>query len=212
MPVKPEIKTTVKKRDIKKYRLDESYLEMTRQEIANYAKRYFDIANKRIRRQRSQELFSPALRSVMTVTVNGHKGEFHVRGLSVKEIQSELVRCFNFLSMKTSTVTGAKQYERTLEARFNQGKKFSQEQHRAIWEIYRAVRKINPNMAKVYGSDRLIQYIANDISAADDALMRDDGTLDLEAFIEHASNEIRKFHEKVIEDAFKEFDVLENLH
>ena len=212
MPIKPEVKVTVKKHKANKYRLDESYLEMTTQEIKKYARRYFDMANKRIRRQRSQELFSPALRSVMTVSVNGHKGEFYVKGLSLKEIQSELVRCFNFLGMKTSTVTGAKQYERTLEARFNQGKKFSQAQHRAIWEVYRAVRKINPNMAKVYGSDRLIQYIANDISAADDELMRDDGTLDLEAFIENANNEIRKFHEKVIEDAFKEFDVLENLN
>ena len=212
MPVKVSVKVSAKKRGAKKYKLDERYLDMTRRELTKYSQRFFDMANKRIRRQQSQGLFSPALHSVMTKTVNGHKGEFHVKGLSLNEVRSEINRCINFLNMETSTVTGAKRHERTLEARFNQGKKFTQEQHRAIFNIYRSAQKVNPYEVKVYGSDRLIQYIANEISSADDAIMHDNGILDFEALLERVKREVEGAVDDMLEKAFSEFENVLDLH
>lgn len=212
MPVKVSVKVSAKKRGTKKYKLDERYLDMTRQELAKYCKRYYDMANKRIRRLESQGMFSPALHSVKFRVINGHSGEFHVKGCNLNELRSEINRCINFLNMETSTVTGAKRHERTLEARFNQGKKFTQEQHRAIFNIYRSAQKVNPYEVKVYGSDRLIQYIANEISSADDAIMHDNGILDFDALLERVKREVEGTVDYMQEKAFSEFENVLDLH
>ena len=212
MSLKVDVKVTAKKRGNTKYRLDERYLEMTKQELSKYCRRYFDMANKRIRRQQSQGLFSPAMHSVMNKTVNGHRGEFYVRGNDLNELRSEINRCINFLNMETSTVTGAKKHERTLEEMFNQGRKFTQEQHRAIFNLYRATEKLNPYEVKVYGSDRLIQYIADEISAEDEAITMDNGILDFEALLERVKSEVEGFVNEANDRFYNEFIDVLDLH
>lgn len=212
MSIKVSVTTKAKKRESKKYRLDERYLEMTRQEIAKYCRRYFDMANKRIRRLKSQDLFSPALSSVEHKVINGHKGEFHVRGANLNELRSELNRCINFLNMETSTLTGAKRHERTLEVRYNHGNKFTQEQHRLIFSVYRQAQKLNPYEVKAYGSDRLIQYIVDEINASSDDLMDDNGIIDFDKLLERVKNEVEGKVDEMNEKFYNMFANIWDLH
>ena len=67
------------------------------------------MANKRINRLESSKVLSPALHAVLN-----SGGKFYAKGADLKQLQHEYARCINFLNMGTSTVTTARQYERTI--------------------------------------------------------------------------------------------------
>ena len=201
MAVKVDVKVKVRKRNLKKVNLDElgvNVYELSRKEISQYCSRYFSMANKRIKRLEQQGIFSPALHAINNKEVNGHKGKFLARNLSLSELRSELKRCVNFLNMETSSLTGAKRYEKDLQDRLFGGKVLTQAQHKAIFEVYRGIERLSPVGVKAYGSDRLIQYLANEVTQEDENLLREANIPDFEAFIDRIKNEA----EKVVREAY----------
>ncbi len=64
----------------------------------------------------------------------------------------------------------------------------------------------------MYGSDRLIQYIANEISSADDAIMHDNGILDFDALLERVKREVEGTVDDMLEKDFSEFENVLDLH
>lgn len=198
--VKITFNTSIKGGASTKYQLAEDFRKMTRQELAKECRRVFDIANKRIRRLEAQEILSPALHSV-----NSSGGQFYVKGLDLKQLSHEYARCVAFLNMETSSVTGAKSYERRIEAKV--GHKLSRDQHSLLFKAFRAIEKASPAGVQAYGSDRLVQYLADEITSEDSAIMAGADSVDFEAAIEKALQQIIAEYEKVMDEfdqAFKD--------
>ncbi len=196
--VKITFKTSIKGGASTKYQLAEDFRKMTRQELAKECRRVFDIANKRIKRLEGQQILSPALHSV-----NSSGGKFYVKGLDLKQLSHEYARCVAFLNMETSSVTGAKAYERRIEAKV--GHKLSRDQHSLLFKAYRAIEKASPAGVQAYGSERLVQYLADEITSEDSAIMAGVGSVDFEAAIEKALQELLAEYEKVMDEFDQSF-------
>lgn len=194
--VKITFNTSIKGGASTKYQLAEDFRKMTRQELAKECRRVFDIANKRIKRLEAQEILSPALHSV-----NSSGGKFYVKGLDLKQLSHEYARCVSFLNMETSSVTGAKAYEKRIEAKV--GQKLSRDQHSLLFKAFRAIEKASPAGVQAYGSDRLVQYLADEITSEDSAIMA--GSVDFEAAIEKALQELLAEYEKVMDEFDESF-------
>lgn len=188
------------KGDIKRSRwqMDKDFRSWTRQELAKMCRSAFDAANKRINRLEASGLSSPALHSVMN-----SGGKFYVRGLNLKQLQHDYARCINFLNMQTSSVTGARSYKKTLEQKF--GHPLTDAQHKRIFEAFRTVEKIMPAGVQAYGSDRLIQYLADEITSEDDAIMEGVGSQDWEAMIDKTVNKLEDEYEAKMEEFYNTF-------
>ncbi len=188
------------KGDIKRSRwqMDKDFRSWTRQELAKMCRSAFDAANKRINRLEASGLSSPALHSVMN-----SGGKFYVRGLNLKQLQHDYARCINFLNMQTSSVTGARSYKKTLEQKF--GHPLTNAQHKRIFEAFRTVEKIMPAGVQAYGSDRLIQYLADEITSEDEAIMEGVGSQDWEAMIDKTVNKLEDEYEAKMEEFYNTF-------
>lgn len=181
------------KGSITKYQLAEDFRKMSRQELAKECRRVFDIANKRINRIESLQIPSPALHSVMK-----SGGKFYTKGLDLNHLSHEYARCVNFLNMDTSTVTGSKSYVSRIESKL--GTKLSEDQYSLLFQAFRSIEHVSPAGIQAYGSDRLIQYLANEITSEDSAIMAGVGSVDFEAAINKALEEILFEYEKVMSE------------
>ena len=122
---------------------------------------------------------------------------------TMKQLQHDYARCVNFLNMSTSSVTGARQYRKTLEEKF--GRPLSDAQHKKIFEAFRAVEKIMPAGVQAYGSDRLIQYLADEITSEDDSIMEGVGSQDWEAMIDKTVTKLGDEYEAKMEEFYNTF-------
>ncbi len=165
---------------------------LTRSELAKVCRRYFDMANKRINRLDSSGLLSPALHSVMK------EGKFYAKGADLHKLQHEFSRCIAFLNMETSTVTGARKYEKHLENIM--GGKLSSNQKSVLFSAFRRIREVTPAGLMSYGSDRLIQYLADEIRSEDENINAGP-FVDLEALVQKAVDEVMEGYQKM-EDNF----------
>ena len=200
MAVSIKMTGTANKGDIKqsRWQMDKDFRSWTRNELAKMCRSAFDAANKRINRLEASGLASPALHSVMQ-----SGGKFYVRGLNLKQLQHDYARCVNFLNMSTSSVTGARQYRKTLEEKV--GRPLSDAQHKKIFEAFRAVEKIMPAGVQAYGSDRLIQYLADEITSEDDSIMKGVGSQDWEAMIDKTVSKLGDEYEAKMEEFYNTF-------
>lgn len=200
MGVSIKITGTADKSAIKKSRwqMDKDFRSWTRNELAKMCRSAFDAANKRINRLEASGLASPALHSVMQ-----SGGKFYVRGANLKQLQHEYARCVNFLNMGTSSVTGARQYRKRLEEKF--GHELTDAQHKKIFEAFRTVEKIMPAGVQAYGSDRLIQYLADEITSEDDSILQGAGSQDWEAMIDKTVNKLEDEYEATMEEFYNSF-------
>ena len=200
MGVSIKITGTADKSAIKRSRwqMDKDFRSWTRNELAKMCRSAFDAANKRINRLEASGLASPALHSVMQ-----SGGKFYVRGANLKQLQHEYARCVNFLNMGTSSVTGARQYRKRLEEKF--GHELTDAQHKKIFEAFRTVEKIMPAGVQAYGSDRLIQYLADEITSEDDSILQGAGSQDWEAMIDKTVNKLEDEYEATMEEFYNSF-------
>ena len=175
------------------WKMADEFRSWTRKELAQHCKSCFDAANKRIRRLEQQQLLSPALHAV-----NSSGGEFHARGLNLKQLQHEYARCINFLNMSTSSPSTAKAYQRMIEDKI--GMPLSRDQHSLLFKAFRAIEKASPAGVQTYGSNRLIQYLANEITAEDSNIMEGVGSQDWERMINDTIDELIREYEKVMDD------------
>lgn len=198
MPV--EIKFTASKgKDTIKHQMGKDFRSFTRKELAKECRRYFDMANKRISRLESSGVLSPALHAVVN-----SGGKFYAKGADLKKLQHEYARCINFLNMGTSTVSTAKQYEKTIAAKLG-GHKLTQSQRSLLFKGFRAIEKSSPAGVQAYGSDRLIQYLADEIDSEDENIMKGVGSQDWEEMIEKVIRDISSEYEKVMDNFYNQF-------
>lgn len=98
-------------KDIMSMSIDE-FSHLSKTELRQAVSRLADTANKRLKRMANTELVSPA-----QIEAIDSGGKFSTRGKSEIELQIEFRRVSNFLSDKTSTSKGAREYmEETRQA------------------------------------------------------------------------------------------------
>lgn len=188
--LKVSFEGSVKKRGQTKYQMAKEFRSFARKDLAKECRRVFDIANKRINRLEAAQVLSPALHAV-----NKSGGKFYVKGKDLKQLQHEYARCVNFLNMGTSTVTKARQHERTIESKI--GHKLSTEQKKTLFEAYRAIERHTPAGVQSYGSDRLIQYLADEIESEDENIYNGQGSQDWDAMIEKTIQQVNEEYEAI---------------
>ena len=199
MPVTIEFKASASKDDRFKYQMAKDFRKFSRQELAKECRRYFDMANKRINRLESSKVLSPALHAVLN-----SGGKFYAKGADLKQLQHEYARCINFLNMGTSTVTTARQYERTIAEKLG-GHKLSTDQKSLLFKAFRTIEKTSPAGVQAYGSDRLIQYLADEIDSEDENIMKGLGSQDWDAMIEKVIADMSVEYEKRMDEFYNSF-------
>jgi len=199
MPVTIEFKASASKDDRFKYQMAKDFRKFSRQELAKECRRYFDMANKRINRLESSKVLSPALHAVLN-----SGGKFYAKGADLKQLQHEYARCINFLNMGTSTVTTARQYERTIAEKLG-GHKLSTDQKSLLFKAFRTIEKTSPAGVQAYGSDRLIQYLADEIDSEDENIMKGVGSQDWDAMIEKVIADMSVEYEKRMDEFYNSF-------
>lgn len=197
----PRIKVTVKGkakiRQQTKYAMAKNVAEMTRNEIAKECRRYFDMANKRIKRLENSGLMSPALHAVMK------EGKFYAKGKDLNQLRHEYSRVMAFLNMSTSTVAGARQYESHITNIM--GGKLTDKQKSTLFDAFRRIKEVSPAGLMSYGSDRLISYLADEIRSEDENI-ENGPDFDFELMVKKAMDEVMEVYDKIEEafnDAFK---------
>lgn len=199
MPVTIEFKASASKDDRFKYQMANDFRKFSRQELAKECRRYFDMANKRINRLESSKVLSPALHAVLN-----SGGKFYAKGADLKQLQHEYARCINFLNMGSSTVTTARQYERTIAEKLG-GHKLSTDQKSLLFKAFRTIEKTSPAGVQAYGSDRLIQYLADEIDSEDENIMKGVGSQDWDAMIEKVIADMSVEYEKRMDEFYNSF-------
>lgn len=163
--------------------LPQNFEKMKRDEFVKQMQPTIDAANKRLKRLQGMKTLSPALNSVME-----SGGKFSLKGKSRNEVLKEASRAIAFINMKTSTVAGAKQFEKGFSAKLsNKAKDITNEQRKVLFDSFRKLQQISPVGLNVYGSDRLIRMLADEIT---------DDNYSFEATMQKALNELESEYEQ----------------
>ena len=134
--------------------------KQSRKEMYKDAKKAIDAANKRIKRLEASGMFSPALESVKK-----HGGKFSTKGLNRNQLLREYAKAVEFMNMKTSTITGAKAYDRQIAMKLsNKAKSLTIDQKKTLFKAVRRTMEANPTLSDLYGSDRLIRFVADEVA------------------------------------------------
>lgn len=139
--------------------LPDNFTSMKRDEFVKQMQPTIDAANKRLKRLQGLKTLSPALNSVME---NG--GKFSLKGKTRNEVIKESSRAIAFINMRTSTVSGAKQFEKNFAAKLsNKSKDITNDQRKVLFDSFRKLEQISPVGLNIYGSDRLIRMLADEV-------------------------------------------------
>lgn len=87
--------------------------KMSRQELARAVSDLRSVVRKRIERMEKSEVYSPAYTSIIS-----GGGIPSVKGMDVTQLRNEFKRYKGFIEMKTSTVKGARAYQKKLKNNF----------------------------------------------------------------------------------------------
>lgn len=173
--------------------LPDGFTSMKRDEFVKQMQPTIDAANKRLKRLQGLETLSPALNSVM----ESGSGKFSLRGKTRNEVIKEASRAIAFINMRTSTVSGAKQFERNFAAKLsNKSKDITNDQRKTLFDSFRKLQQISPVGLNIYGSDRLIRMLADEVV---------DEKYSFETTMQKAINELTKAYE----DFQSEYDDLD---
>lgn len=139
--------------------LPDNFTSMKRGELAKQLQPTIDAANKRLKRLEGMKTLSPALNSVME-----SGGKFSIKGKSRNEVLKEASRAIAFINMKTSTVSGAKQFEKNFAAKLStKSKNITNDQRKLLFDSFRKLQQISPVGLNIYGSDRLVRMLADEV-------------------------------------------------
>ena len=163
--------------------LPENFNTMKRNELSKQLQSTIDAANKRIKRLQSLETLSPALNSVLD-----SGGKFSLKGKSRNELLKEASRAIAFINMKTSTISGARQFEQGFAAKLsNKAKNITNDQRKLLFDAFRKLQQISPVGLNIYGSDKLIRMLADEIV---------DANYSFEATMQKALKELESEYER----------------
>jgi len=139
--------------------LPDNFASMKRKDLIVEMQPTIDAANKRLKRLNAMETLSPALNSVLQ-----SGGKFSLKGKTRNEILKEASRALSFVNMKTSTVAGAKQFEKNFVAKLsNKSKNITNDQRKTLFDSFRKLQQISPVGLNVYGSERLVRMLADEV-------------------------------------------------
>lgn len=173
--------------------------KQTRKEMYADAKKAIDAANKRIKRLEASGLFSPALESVKK-----HGGKFSTKGLNRNQLLREYAKAVEFMNMKTSTITGAKVYEKQIAMKLsNKAKTLTIDQKKTLFKAVRRTMEANPTLSDLYGSDRLIRFVADEVS---------DNNEDLDSLLKNSFAELDRNYKKFVKGFGINLDDTETPH
>ena len=140
--------------------LPDNFASMKREDLIAQMQPTIDAANKRLKRLEGLKTLSPALNSVME-----SGGKFSIRGKNRNEVLKEASRAIAFINMKTSTVSGSKQFEKGFAAKLsNKAKDITNDQRKVLFDSFRKLQQISPVGLNIYGSDRLIRMLADEVT------------------------------------------------
>lgn len=139
--------------------LPDNFATMKRKDLIAQMQPTIDAANKRLKRLQGMETLSPALNSVMQ-----SGGKFSIKGKTRNEVLKEASRALSFINMKTSTVSGAKQFEKNFAAKLsNKSKNITNDQRKTLFDSFRKLQQISPVGLNIYGSERLVRMLADEV-------------------------------------------------
>lgn len=139
--------------------LPDGFTSMKRGDLIAQMQPTIDAANKRLKRLQGMETLSPALNSVLQ-----SGGKFSIKGKTRNEILKESSRAISFINMKTSTVSGAKQFEKNFAAKLsNKSKNITNDQRKTLFDSFRKLQQISPVGLNIYGSERLVRMLADEV-------------------------------------------------
>ena len=139
--------------------LPDGFTSMKREDLLAQIQPTIDAANKRLKRLQGMETLSPALNSVMQ-----SGGKFTIKGKTRNEVLKEASRAISFINMKTSTVSGAKQFEKNFAAKLsNKSKNITNDQRKTLFDSFRKLQQISPVGLNIYGSERLVRMLADEV-------------------------------------------------
>lgn len=163
----------------------------TEKEIRKEVGRVRDAVHKRVQRLQNSELPSRALHALMN-----SGGEISTKGKNLNDLYHEYRRGINFLNFNDSSVGGARKYQKHLEGLF--GGPLSQKQQKVLFKAYHEIMKTSPGGLQVYGSERLIQYLANEVDEYDDDILS--GTdFDFESYVERALADVTEEYNNMMD-------------
>ena len=187
MKVKLSAKVSRSKSD--KYRLREDWRSLGEKDLRKLVGKVRDIVHKRVTRLQSEGIISPALQALMK-----SGGEISTKGADLKQLQRDYVRAVNFLNMETSKLPGAKAYENNLQRKFG-GRKLTDTQKQLLFTALRVLEQDHSAKIQIYGSDTLIQELAEEITAEGSNIMDGVGSQDWDAMIQRETDKLVKEYE-----------------
>lgn len=166
--------------------LPDNFSTMKRKDLIAEMQPTIDAANKRLKRLQGMETLSPALNSAMQ-----SGGKFSIKGKTRNEILKEASRALSFINMKTSTVTGAKQFEKNFAAKLsNKSKNITNDQRKTLFDSFRKLQQISPVGLNIYGSERLVRMLADEVV---------DENYSFEDTMQKALNELEREYEQFMQ-------------
>lgn len=167
--------------------LPDNFSKMKRGDLIAQMQPTIDAANKRLKRLQGMETLSPALNSVMQ-----SGGKFTIKGKTRNEILKESSRALAFINMKTSTVSGAKQFEKNFAAKLsNKSKNITNDQRKTLFDSFRKLQQISPVGLNIYGSERLVRMLADEVV---------DENYSFETTMNKALEELEREYEKFMQE------------
>ena len=132
---------------------------MTREELIKVIQPTIDAANKRLKRLEGMKTLSPAL---LHVQKNG--GKFSLKGKNRNQVLRESFRAIEFINYKTSTVSGAKEYERNFARKLSKkSQDITNEQRKVLFEAFKKIEDMDLLGISYYGSDNLVRMLADEV-------------------------------------------------
>lgn len=180
--------------------LPDGFFTMKRDELARAMQPTIDAANKRLKRLQGMKTLSPALNAVME-----SGGNFSLRGKNRNEVLKEASRAISFINMKTSTVSGAKSFEASFARKLsNKSQNISNDQRKVMYDAFRKLEQMSPVGLNVYGSDKLIRMLADEVV---------DEKFSFEQTMQRALNELDREYEQFQRenDDLNPFDLLKKV-
>ena len=94
--------------------------------------------------------------------------------------------------MKTSTVSGSKQFEKGFAAKLsNKAKDITNDQRKVLFDSFRKLQQISPVGLNIYGSDRLIRMLADEVT---------DNKYSFEVTMQKALKELEQEYEQFMQE------------
>ena len=100
-------------------------------------------SRKRYERMEEREMWSPAMRGISSKSPNEDVVFPSIRGMDVTTLRNEFKRYRGFLNAPTSTIKGAKQYEKTQKNIITDvvGENMTEDEVVEFWEIYEEMKE-----------------------------------------------------------------------